>query len=278
MSFAKIRPRRGTATQWTTANPILAEGEIGIEVPDSGVGTGIVKMKFGDGVTAWNDLPYGVVEPLTSGDIVNNAVTDNSKKVVSASVAKDLQDQINLVNKTVDTTNDNIKNISPRTVIARYTNANSAFTFKGAEYSIYNLVSMGMFTEDNCNAEIAIMTYPNVGRRIWYRSSHGATLTDDWLPLPTLSETVGRHTRDGLNNEVATRTYTLTANESYILTLKGAGNNIHAVYILYTDVTVPLAIPIISSEYWTVSLTTDHILSITNTLTTRYSHYKLTRL
>lgn len=60
MSFAKIRPRRGTATQWETANPILAEGEIGIEVPNDGVGTGEVKIKFGDGVKPWTDLPYGV--------------------------------------------------------------------------------------------------------------------------------------------------------------------------------------------------------------------------
>lgn len=60
MSFAKIRPRRGTATQWTTANPILAEGELAIEVPTEGVGTGLVKIKIGDGVTSWNDLPYAV--------------------------------------------------------------------------------------------------------------------------------------------------------------------------------------------------------------------------
>ena len=60
MSFAKIRPRRGTASQWSNANPILAEGEIGIEVPSTGVGTGNVKIKFGDGSTHWNDLPYGV--------------------------------------------------------------------------------------------------------------------------------------------------------------------------------------------------------------------------
>lgn len=60
MSFAKIRPRRGTASQWNNANPILAEGEIGIEVPSTGVGTGTVKIKFGDGSTHWNDLPYGV--------------------------------------------------------------------------------------------------------------------------------------------------------------------------------------------------------------------------
>ncbi len=60
MAYAKIRPRRGTATQWETANPILVEGEIGVEVPDDGVGTGTVNIKFGDGVTPWNDLPYGI--------------------------------------------------------------------------------------------------------------------------------------------------------------------------------------------------------------------------
>lgn len=58
MSYYKIRPRGGTASQWTTANPILAEREIGFEYPDGGLGTGLVKMKMGDGVTHWNDLPY----------------------------------------------------------------------------------------------------------------------------------------------------------------------------------------------------------------------------
>lgn len=59
MANARIRPRRGTATQWATVNPTLAEGEIGIEFPDTGIGTGLVKIKFGDGEKAWNDLPYG---------------------------------------------------------------------------------------------------------------------------------------------------------------------------------------------------------------------------
>lgn len=58
MSYYKIRPRGGTASQWTTANPILAEREIGFEYPNGGLGTGLVKMKMGDGVTHWNDLPY----------------------------------------------------------------------------------------------------------------------------------------------------------------------------------------------------------------------------
>ena len=37
MSFYKIRPRAGTASQWTAANPILAEREIGFEFPAGGI-------------------------------------------------------------------------------------------------------------------------------------------------------------------------------------------------------------------------------------------------
>ncbi len=100
MSYYKIRPRSGTATQWATANPILAEREIGYEVPATGFGTGPVRMKMGDGVTAWNNLPYADPEQetggdyLTKSDIVNNAVTDNSNKVASASVVKSINDRL----------------------------------------------------------------------------------------------------------------------------------------------------------------------------------------
>lgn len=43
--------RRGTAAQWTSANPILAAGEFGYEA-DTGKG------KIGNGSTAWSSLPY----------------------------------------------------------------------------------------------------------------------------------------------------------------------------------------------------------------------------
>lgn len=56
--FAKFRPRRSTSTEWEITNPILQEGELVVEVPDSGVGTGLCKFKIGDGYTQWNDLPY----------------------------------------------------------------------------------------------------------------------------------------------------------------------------------------------------------------------------
>ena len=47
----QIQVRRGTASQWTSVNPTLSEGEMGLET-DTG------KFKFGDGTTAWNSLAY----------------------------------------------------------------------------------------------------------------------------------------------------------------------------------------------------------------------------
>lgn len=47
----RIQHRRGTASEWTTANPVLAEGELGLE-------TDTAKWKIGDGATAWTSLGY----------------------------------------------------------------------------------------------------------------------------------------------------------------------------------------------------------------------------
>ena len=48
----QIQFRRGTATEWSTVNPILAEGEMGIELNTD-------LFKIGNGVDPWNDLQYG---------------------------------------------------------------------------------------------------------------------------------------------------------------------------------------------------------------------------
>ena len=46
-----IQVRRDTAANWTSVNPILAAGEAGLE-------TDTLKLKYGDGSTAWNSLAY----------------------------------------------------------------------------------------------------------------------------------------------------------------------------------------------------------------------------
>src|SRR5579859_7573588 len=47
----QIEWRHGTAALWTSANPILAQGEKGVET-DTG------QFKIGDGTTAWTSLAY----------------------------------------------------------------------------------------------------------------------------------------------------------------------------------------------------------------------------
>ena len=46
-----IQIRRDTASNWTSANPTLAQGELGIE-------TDTLKVKVGDGSTAWTSASY----------------------------------------------------------------------------------------------------------------------------------------------------------------------------------------------------------------------------
>lgn len=63
----QIQVRRGTAADWTAANPTLLEGEPGLET-DTGL------LKYGDGVTAWNELPY-FMEATPNVFIQNNQPT-----------------------------------------------------------------------------------------------------------------------------------------------------------------------------------------------------------
>ena len=46
-----IQIRRDTAANWTSVNPVLAQGELGIE-------TDTLKIKAGNGTTVWNSLGY----------------------------------------------------------------------------------------------------------------------------------------------------------------------------------------------------------------------------
>ena len=47
----RIQLRRDTAAAWTAANPVLAQGEIGLDLTNN-------KIKIGNGSTAWNSLAY----------------------------------------------------------------------------------------------------------------------------------------------------------------------------------------------------------------------------
>mgnify|MGYP000114590955 CR=1 FL=1 len=82
----RMQQRRGTATQWTTANPTLAPGEIGFETDTN-------QFKIGDGVNQWEDLSYfknledlgGSLDdyvPLTTKGQANGVASLNAQGVI----------------------------------------------------------------------------------------------------------------------------------------------------------------------------------------------------
>lgn len=130
-TFDKITLKNKTAAQWTSANPTLAKGEIGLE-NDTG------KFKLGDGTKNWTSLPYAtmtvaeintelakkantsaipaVVDNLTSTSptsalsanqgralnakipaVVNNVTTTTAGSALDAAQGKNLNDAINAI-------------------------------------------------------------------------------------------------------------------------------------------------------------------------------------
>lgn len=55
-----IKMRRGTASQWQSANPVLSAGEMGFESDTR-------KFKFGNGTTTWNAMPYASAGGVEAG-------------------------------------------------------------------------------------------------------------------------------------------------------------------------------------------------------------------
>lgn len=84
----RIQMRRGTSTQWNTADPILNEGEIGY---NSTLG----QIKVGDGSTIWSELTYlateselntsleGYIEITEKGAVSGVAELDANKNVLT---------------------------------------------------------------------------------------------------------------------------------------------------------------------------------------------------
>lgn len=68
---AQLKCRHDTAANWTAKNPVLLDGELGVE-------TDTTFFKIGDGATAWTSLKY-----VTS----KSAVYDNSGNVIADTYA-----------------------------------------------------------------------------------------------------------------------------------------------------------------------------------------------
>lgn len=76
--------KRGTAAKWVELNPVLAPGEPGFEYDTK-------KLKIGDGVTAWLDLPYvGSNDVYFANTSQEFPETGNANRIYKASDEKAL--------------------------------------------------------------------------------------------------------------------------------------------------------------------------------------------
>lgn len=79
----RMQQRRGTAAEWTSADPVLASGEIGYETDTN-------QFKIGDGTTAWTSLNYF----KDSTDLDGDFITDDEKGAANGVASLDSSGQI----------------------------------------------------------------------------------------------------------------------------------------------------------------------------------------
>jgi hypothetical protein len=136
----QIQIRRGTAAQWTSANPILASGEFGYET-DTG------NFKIGDGTTAWNTLTVlnGVTPSTTATftnktiNLSNNTLTGTLAQFNTACSDADfasLAGSETLTNKTISGANNTLSSIGNSSL------TNSAITINGTAVSLGGSISL----------------------------------------------------------------------------------------------------------------------------------------
>ena len=96
----QIQIRRGTASQWTSANPVLAAGEQGFETDTN-------KLKIGNGSSAWNSLSYvatgstGTVTSITAGTGLSGGTITSTGTIAIDSTVATLTGTQTLTNKTI---------------------------------------------------------------------------------------------------------------------------------------------------------------------------------
>ena len=111
----RIQLKGDTAENWASKNTILLKNELGYDSTTN-------RIKFGNGVTAWNDLPY--VAP----DVINDLITGGTTAALSAEQGKilktlldtkadssEVQDLISQVQNSITTINEQIENSTGQT-------------------------------------------------------------------------------------------------------------------------------------------------------------------
>jgi len=95
----KILLRRDTTSNWSLNNPILSNGEVGIEI----IGEQR-KIKLGDGLTDWNSLPYLIDAPVNEDELQEHMNNDTTAHGIDSVISS-----LNITNTNLSITNVNLQ-------------------------------------------------------------------------------------------------------------------------------------------------------------------------
>jgi hypothetical protein len=149
-----IKPRRDTSTNWSSANPTLASGEIAFD-------TTTKQFKVGDGSTAWNSLAYATETPsgaqskadTAESDAISSAASDATTKVsthagltathgVSGAIVG-TSDTQSLTNKTIDGNSNTLTVLNAQTTATASANNNTIVLRDGSANTAINQITLG---------------------------------------------------------------------------------------------------------------------------------------
>jgi hypothetical protein len=170
----RMQQRRGTAAQWTSANPVLNAGEMGWESDTN-------KFKIGDGTNHWADIDYfadvnSTVNPAFGTSIVFEGATADSYETTLQVTDPTADRTITLPN--VDGTVITTGNLSDITNIGVFT---STITMEGSTANDHELtISAGDPTADRT------ATFPDATGTIVLDTAT-QTLTNKTLTTPVIS-------------------------------------------------------------------------------------------
>jgi citrate lyase gamma subunit len=232
----RMQQRRGTAAQWTAANPVLAAGEIGFETDTN-------KFKMGNGSSAWTALQYfanaAELAAIIDGapDLLNTlnelAAAIGDDPAFFTNISESISDNIDLHNVTT-----NVHGIANTSLLATTANVGTAkteaiadaATAAGQALTSHNNLTTGVHGIDN-TANLA--TTSSVSTAISNHNDetenvHGITNTED-LATKTYADTAVTDHNSETTDVHGIANTALLATTANITTHNEATENVHGI-------------------------------------------------
>jgi hypothetical protein len=218
----RMQQRRGTAAQWTAANPILAAGEIGFETDTS-------KFKMGNGSSAWSALTYfanaaelsaiidGAPAALNTLNELAEAMGDNPAFLTNLNIAVGDVDETLTLHTSATTSVHGIADTSDLVTSSELTDAISTATVDQSTLAGVGIDWNAQDEQFDIDSTVATKSYADdaIGTHNSDSTSvHGIANTADLATKSYADDAIGTHSSDSTSvhgiadtSALATKTY-----------------------------------------------------------------------